>query len=320
MQPRDCDATLARGASVVSVTPTPTRTRAASRSQLTFGGIVPSAATVEGDTVLASVLAVEMHSDGAVLPLLVLSEASGVLGWDLPTGLSVTDDAGRDYAVEQVAGSSGLGALAATAWIEPAPPPEARTLALTLDGLTRTVASRRGGLERPLTPEPLSLELDLVPERTAAEVPEEPELPVGERPAGRAPARARTSFAGLVPIGQARLDPDGAVCLWALERYRDRSVLTVAALADEPVRLEAMAPGSGQADLWDDRGNRYGAVPVHGASQAGWMEASLEVTPAIDPAARVLAVRLSRLPATAEGRADPPLAGPFTFGVTLPPT
>ena len=54
--------------------------------------------------------------------------------------------------------------------------------------------------------------------------------------------------------------------------------------------------GEGLVDIWDDRGARYSAGPVQGAGGPGWSETSIEVIPALDPAAGALGVRLSDLP------------------------
>ena len=71
------------------------------RRQGSLGGLVPSSAVArEGDTLIVA-LCVEVHSEGAVLPLLVLSDAPGLLGWDPVKGLSVRDDAGREYEVAE---------------------------------------------------------------------------------------------------------------------------------------------------------------------------------------------------------------------------
>ena len=123
-----------------------------------------------------------------------------------------------------------------------------------------------------------------------------------------------------MPIGQARLAEGAAVCLWALERYEDRAVLSFGTLADEPLRVGPVTPGAGTVEVWDDRGRRYAVAPIHGAARPGWSETSLEIAPAIDPAARALGVRLSGLPCEgAPPRDGEALAGPFTFGVAVPP-
>jgi hypothetical protein len=290
------------------------------RRQAGLGGLVPTGALARAGETLVLAQVVEVHPDGAVLPLLVLSDAPGLLGWDPGQGLSVRDDAGREYAVGALAQQAGLGALQTAVWIEPAPPPEARLLRLEVTGLMRTSAARGGGgVERPLAGETWELEIDLVPGRTAVDPPPEPS---GEAPEGRpahVPSRTFAGFRDLVPIGQARMGEGAAVCLWALERYDDRAVLSVGTLGDEPLRVGPLTPGAGEVEVWDDRGRRYAVAPIHGAARPGWSETSLEVVPGIDPGARALAVRLSRLPC--EGpppRGGEALAGPFTFGVAIP--
>ncbi len=289
------------------------------RRQGSLGGLVPTSAVArEGDTLIVA-LCVEVHSEGAVLPLLVLSDAPGLLGWDPVKGLSVRDDAGRAYEVQNLAQQAGLGALQTAVWIEPAPPPDARRLRLEVTGLVRTAVARGSGIERPLAGASWAFEIDLVPQRTVAPVPDEPTTdPPPGRPA-RVPARTFAGFRDLLPIGQARVSDGVAVCLWSLERYADRAVLSVGALVEDPLRAAPLTPGVGVVEVWDDRGARYEVSPIHGAARPGWSETSLEVSPAIDPQARALGVRLADLPGhgpTPDARR--PLAGPFTFGVAVP--
>jgi hypothetical protein len=264
-------------------------------------------------------LCVEVHAEGAVLPLLVLSDAPGLLGWDPVKGLAVRDDLGHEYEVQNLAQQAGLGALQTAVWIEPAPPPQARRLLLEVTGLVRTAVSRGTGVERPLSGASWSFEIDLVPQRTAAPVPDEPSVePPPGRPA-RVPARTFAGFHDLLPIGQARVTDGAAICLWSLERYSDRAVLSVGALVEDPLRAAPLTPGVGRVEVWDDRGMRYEVSPIHGAARPGWSETSLEVSPAIHPEARALGVRLADLPGhgpTPSARL--PLAGPFTFGVAVP--
>jgi hypothetical protein len=285
-----------------------------------LGGLVPARAVARSGETLALALVVEVHPEGAVLPLLVLSDAPGLLGWDPAQGLSVRDDAGREYEAGALAQQAGLGTLQTAVWIEPAPPADARRLRLEMTGLTRTAVSRGGGgVERPLAGGAWELEIDLVPGRTAVEPPPEP---AGEPPAGRparVPARTFGGFRDLVPIGQARMADGAALCLWALERYEDRAVLSLGTLADEPLRVGPLTAGSGDVAVWDDRGRRYGVAPIHGAARPGWSETSLEIVPALDPQARALGVRVSSLPCEGPApRGGEALAGPFSFGVALP--
>jgi len=292
------------------------------RRQAGLGGLVPTDAVARAGDTLVLALVVEVHAEGAVLPLLVLSDAPGLLGWDPGQGgLTVRDDAGREYEVATLAQQAGLGALQTAAWIEPAPPPDARRLRLEVSGLMRTAAARGGGgVERPLTGDLWELGIDLVPGRTAVEPPPEPAAePPSARPAG-VPARTFGGFRDLVPIGQARMGEGAAVCLWGLERYGDRAVLSLGTLADEPLSVAPITPGAGMVEAWDDRGNRYGVAPIHGAARPGWSETSLEIVPAIDPEARALGVRASGLPCQGPPpRAGEALAGPFTFGIAIPP-
>jgi hypothetical protein len=109
-----------------------------------------------------------------------------------------------------------------------------------------------------------------------------------------------------------------ALCLWALERYRDRAVLTVAALVEEPARVGPIAPGHGSVTAWDDRGTRYAVAPVHGVARPGWSETSLEIVPAVPGEARRLGVRIADMPEEPAPGGRVVLAGPFTFGVALP--
>ena len=109
----------------------------------------------------------EVHAEGAVLPLLVLSDAPGLLGWDPVQGLVVRDDAGRQYEVRNLAQQAGLGALQTAVWIEPGaatrrPPPAARG---DRPGAHRRVAGGLG-VERPLAGATWRLDLDLLPPRT----------------------------------------------------------------------------------------------------------------------------------------------------------
>lgn len=289
------------------------------RRQGSLGGLVPASAVArEGDT-LVMALCVELHADGAVIPLLVLSDAPGLLGWDPARGLGVRDDAGREYAVANLAQQAGLGALQTAVWIEPVPPPDARALHLEVDGLVRTAVARGGGgVERPLSGTVWRLDLDLVPGRTAAPPPGEPDAPAPPGRPARVPARTFGGFRDLLPIGQARMADGAAVCLWGLERYEDRAVLTVGTLAEDPLRVAPMTPGAGRVEVWDDRERRYEVSPIHGAARPGWSETSLEISPALPDDARVLGVRLSDLPGEGPPAARAALAGPFTFGVAVP--
>jgi hypothetical protein len=278
------------------------------RGQSTFGGLVPTSASARTPSAMVAALCVEHHAQGAAVPLLLLSEAPGLLRWDPADGLVATDDLGTAYRSRGVSRQSGLGALQATAWLEPAVPAAARRLALEVRDVLRVTSPRGGvGIERPLSGGPWRLDVDLLPERTAAATPAEPAaVPIAPAPP-RVPARTLPALRGLVPVGQARLTPDGAVCVWALERYTDRAVMTLAVLRGR----EGAALG-GTVEAWDDLGGRHRAAVLAESSRDGWTEGTLELVPGIDPAARALAVRVAGL------QPGGALAGPFTFGVALP--
>jgi hypothetical protein len=257
---------------------------------------------------MVAVLAVEHHAEGVAVPLLVLSQAPGMLAWEVDEGLEAADDVGTQYHVRGLSRQAGLGSLQVTAWLEPAVPPSARRLELIASGIQRISSPRGGvGIERPLPDGTWELTVELVPDRTAAPVPAEPDSAALGPAAPRVPARAMAGFRGLVPVGQARVVPGGAVCVWAVERYQDRAVMTVAVL-----RGAEGAGLGGSVEVWDDRGGRYHVALLHETSRDGWTEGSLELVPALDPAAAVLGVRLEGLEPA--GVMD----GPFTFGVALP--
>jgi hypothetical protein len=287
------------------------------RSGASFGGVVPSSAVARDAGTLVAALCVEHHSDGAVVPLLVLSEAPGVLAPEALETVSVRDDRGRDYRVVVLNGQSGLGTLQASLWIAPPLPADARRIDLTVPGLARTAPARGGGgVTRPLAGGPWSLAIDLVPSRTTVPVPARPDRRT-ERPGSRGervPARALAAFRGLVPVGQARVSSGEAVCLWALERYQDLALLTLAVLDGGG---DSGAPAGDELSLsaWDDRGRAYAVTFLSASAAQGWCDLTVRLEPAIDPAAERLGVRVA---AAAEGAAAGQ-ATEFLFGVALPP-
>jgi hypothetical protein len=288
------------------------------RGQETFGGLLPSAAVSRSEETVVLALSVEHHADGAAIPLLCLSSAPGVLGLDPESAIGVTDDQGRAYDVTTITKDAGLGAVQATIWVTPAIPPDARRLEVEVRTLSRVSTGRRGGGERPLTDGPWRLDLDLLPERTAAEQPARPRGRAAVAASAKAPARSAAAFEGLVPIGQARVGHGLAVCVWSLERYGERAVLSLGCLTAEGVDVTPLAPGKGEVRVWDDAGGLYEVAPIHGSAGSHWIEASLEITPAPPPEATALGIRIADLPGTArtpEGRHA--LEGPFDFGVTL---
>lgn len=301
-------------ATVVPSTPTARR-----RDRAGFGGIVPSAAVARAGETLVAALAVEHYVDSVVIPVLILSDAPGVIGWDASTGLAVGDDRGTRYDVEVLRATAGLGQLAYTVRLAPAVPADATRLELDIDGIVRVSPARGGGagVTRQLTGGPWALTVDLRPPRTVAEMPDEP----GDRrrpgARGSTPARSHGAFIDLVPVGQARLTDDSAICVFAIERYWDRSVLTVAALGshEDPAGVPVIEGAA--VDLWDDRGQRYRATALHGTTDDVWSEAAFEVLPPLDPDAQRLAIRVHTIPTQSEG--STPRPGPVTLGVALPP-
>ena len=310
------DATVSRVSTSTPVAADP------ERRQSGFGGLLPTSAVArEGDTLVVA-LSVEVHAEGAVLPLLVLSDAPGLLGWDPVQGLVARDDHGRAYEVAQPRPAGG-----------PRRAPDrgldrARrrrrtpaTCVLEVSGLVRTavVAGRVASSARSPAPPGASTSTCC---RRAPPWTCPSRRPASRRPGGpaRVPARTFAGFRDLVPIGQARVAEGAAVCLWALERYADRAVLSVAALAEDPLRVAPLTPGVGRVEVWDDRGRAYEVTPIHGAARPGWSETSLEVVAGDRPGgARRSACGSRDLP----GHSPPPaqrdaLAGPFTFGVAIP--
>ncbi len=281
------------------------------RGRATFGGLVPSAAVARTAATAVAALGVELHTEGAIVPILVLSDSAGPITADAASGVTITDDRGTGYLVAECALHPGLGSLQLDVWITPAPPPEAQRLHVAVDGLARTAITRRGdAVERMLSEGPWHLDVDLVPPRTAVPVPPEPPAAPAPVPSARVPARAFATFEGLVPVGQARVAADIGLCVWAIERYRDRAVLSLAVLAAVARGGAPIAAEPGSVALWDDRGRHYEVAPVHSSVRAGWSETSLEVTPAIGPDVRAVGIRITD-----------PGAGPaegFTFGIAVP--
>lgn len=281
------------------------------RGRSTFGGLVPSAAVARSAATAVAALGVEFHTDGAIVPLLVLSDSAGPLVVDARSGVTITDDRGTEYRVAECAQHPGLGSLQLDVWITPAPPAGAHVLHVHVDGLARTAITRRGdAVERLLSEGPWQIDVDLMPARTAVPAPSEPPSAPSPARAARVPARAFATFEGLLPVGQARVADEIGLCIWAIERYRDRAVLSVAVLAAAVRGRAPAAAEPGAVALWDDRGRHYQVAPVHSSVRAGWSETSLEVTPAIGSDVRALGVRVTA--PGAEGDVE------FTFGIAVP--
>lgn len=281
------------------------------RSSTSFGGVVPSTAVARDGSALVAALAVEHHADGAAIPLLVLSDAPGLLAWEPLDAAAVRDDRGRSYSTSLLHGQAGLGALQASLWIEPPPPVDARVLEVSVPALSRLAPARGGsGITRQLPGGPWDLVVDLVPGRTGAPVPAHPRCAPAEIAAGtRVPSRTMAAFLDLVPVGQARIASDLAVCLWGIERYGDLALVTLSMLG--PPR--GGIPGEGtELEVWDDRGTLYTATLEHAGSSESWSEMVVRIAPALDRGATRLAVRV-----TARRDGDDDVE--FLFGIALPP-
>jgi hypothetical protein len=280
------------------------------RNSTSFGGIVPSMAMARDGSALVAALAVEHHAAGAAIPLLILSDAPGLLAWEPLAEATVHDDRDRVYTTELLHGQAGLGGLQASLWIEPPLPADSRFLRVSVPALFRLAPARGGsGITRQLPGGPWELIIDLVPPRTTAPVPAHPgALPVETGPGARVPSRTLNAFIDLIPAGQARIGPDLAVCLWAVERYGDLALLTLSFLgaSDDAV------PGEGvEVAAWDDRGTTYEVTPEQAGSAETWSDLVVRVAPAIDSSATRLAVRVS----VHRDDADP---AEFLFGIVLP--
>lgn len=285
------------------------------RSGPSFGGVVPSSCVARDGGTMVAALCVEHHADGAVVPLLVLSDAPGVLSWESLEDVVVRDDHDRGYAVSVLHGQAGLGAMQVSLLVEPAPPADARHLLVMIPSLSRLAPARGGsGVTRPLAGGPWVLDVDLVPSRTTVPVPArvdpvdlDDDEPLG---AGRVPTRGVGAFVDLVPVGQARVGAHVAVSLCSLERYEDLAVLTLAIL-DDPAAESPHAAEDVAVAAWDDRGTSYDVEFESASGAPGWSELAVRLTPALHPEATRLGVRVAPEPGAEDGP-------DFLFGVALP--
>ncbi len=283
-----------------------------------FGGIVPTAAVARSEATAVMALAVEHHAEGAAIPVVIVSDAPGLLTWDPDDGLTAVDDVGTHYVARTIAQSGTLGSLAVTIWLEPAIPSSARRLELSLTAVNRLSATRtRASVERALTGGPWELSIDLTPERTVASPPFAPHSadPLPPRPTS-VPVRSVGALERLVPIGQARIRPAFTLALWSIEAYLDRAVLSLGLLVDHPSEAGHLFPDAGRVSVWDDLGNRYRATPTGGITGPGWSESTVEIVPAPSPAGATLGIEVDALPIRdADGQAIK--SGPLTFGVAI---
>jgi hypothetical protein len=281
------------------------------RTSTSFGGIVPCSESARDGSAQVAALAVEHHADGAAIPLLILSDTPGLLAWEPLDDATVRDDRDRPYSASILHGQAGLGALQASLWIDPAPPPDAKFLSVSVPMLLRLSPARSGNaIPRQLPGGPWDLIVNLVPPRTTAPIPPRPHTPPEEPgPGGRVPSRTLSAFRGLIPVGQARIARDMTVCLWAIERYDDLALLTLSMLGAQSGDI----PGEGALlDVWDDRGTRYEASLEQAGSAESWSEVVVRIAPAIDLRARRLAVSVD----VAHGDGD---VMEFLFGIAITP-
>lgn len=263
-------------------------------------------------------LAVEHHSDGTVIPLMMISDAPGLLTWESGIGMEVVDDLGTAYNVHTVTQLGALGSLAVTVWLDPVIPTEAAWLRLSVHDIHRLSATRgRSSVERPLVGGPWELDIDLRPERTVAPAPPRPapHVPLPPRPS-RVPARAVGTLQGVIPVGQAKIRPHFTLGVWAVERYIDRAVMSVGLLVDPPHEAGHLFPDVGVVNVWDDLGNQYRATPIGGVTGPGWSESSVEVVPAPLPGVETLGIEIGEVPVL-DSDGESVESEPILFGVAV---
>ena len=285
------------------------------RSRRDFGGLLPAGTLVRAGSTTLAALAVELYAEGALIPLLVLTDNPGPLALDVADGVVVSDERGGHYAAAPLAEHPGLGMLQVDLWVTPAPPADVRRLQVSVAALSRTAITRRGEpVSRPLSGGPWELTLELVPARTAIpQPPAEPGLGDAAPGTARVPLRSRAGLRDIIPIGQARLERDRGLCLWALERYEDRGVLSLSVLGD--ARERVAAPPVERIALWDDRGRHYRVGAASSTVRPGGGEPFLEISPAVGEDARALGLRVTR-----PDRADGDASGEILFGVRVEAT
>ena len=287
------------------------------RSADTFGGLLPCGATARSDETIVVALALEHHTDGFAVALLILSGAPGQLAWLASEGLSVVDDLGKAYPVQLINQVTGLGALSATVWIDAPAPPQARVIRLSVTQIQRVAGTRDGaGGLRSLSGGPWQLELPLLPAGTIASVPPMGGDVLGASAARRIPPRSWSALRSVVPIGQSRVREGATISLWALERYEERDILTLSVLVDPPFVATPDEIGE-EIVLWDDLGAKYSCRTANALAGARWSETVIEVIPPVDPEARRIGIQIGSLPII-DADGAPVGLGPVTFGVALP--
>jgi hypothetical protein len=288
------------------------------RSADTFGGLLPCGVVTSTEETAVVALALEHHTDGFAIALLIMSGAPGQLAWIATEGLSVVDDLGKAYPVQLVTQHAGLGTLGATVWIDAAIPPQARSLRLSISDVQRVAGARAGaGGLRTLSGGPWQIELPLIPQRTITEPP--PMGAVVHEPLAsrRIPSRSWSALRSVVPVGQSRVRDGVSLSLWALERYDELDILTLSLLVDAPFTPTMPESMDGHIAIWDDLGHQYSCTVVGGATGARWAEAVVEITPPINDSATRLGIEIGAIP-VADSDGVPLATEPMTFGVTLP--
>ena len=267
---------------------------AANRGATSLGGLVPCAATARDGSALVMALAVEIHSDGVAIPLVVVADTPGIISLgDEPT-VTASDDVGTTYDVDVITRTSGLGSMTATIWLDGAIPESATRLDIHVETIRRVAVTRSPvAVERPVSGGPWDLGIPLQPMRTLAD----PPLQSGAtarptREPDRVPPRSVSAFRGITPIGQAKIRDGLVVCAWAIEHYDDRALLTLAALGEANVDLEPVDITDDEISVWDDVGSRYSVRSIGHVGGPGWSETTLEVLPPIDERATRLGISI----------------------------
>ena len=293
--------------SAVSTEHTPSRPVRSGVARPASGGLLPTSAVArEGDTLVVA-LCVEVHAEGAVLPLLVLSRRPRPAGLGSGPGPERARRRRADVRGRQPRPAGRASARSRPpSGSSPRRPPDARRLLLEVSGLVRTAVARRRRASSARSPAPPGASTSTcVPPRTAAEVPEEPATPAAPGRPARVPARTFGGFRDLVPIGQARDGRRrGGLPLGAGALRRPRRAERRRPSPRTPCGWRRSPPASAASRCGTTAAAGTTSSPIHGAARPGWSETSLEVAPAIDPAARALGVRLADLP----GHAAPPAA------------
>lgn len=291
---------------------------AANRSATSLGGLVPCAVTSREGSTLVMALAVEIHGEGVAIPIVVVTDAPGIISLRDEDAVAVSDDVGTTYDVVTIARASGLGSMTATIWLRGAIPEAATRLDIRVAAIGRVaVTGSPVAVERAISGGPWDLSIPLRPTRTLADPPIQ--SGAGGAPArepDRVPPRSCPAFRGITPIGQAKIRDGLVVCAWAIEHYDDRALLTIAALADAAADLEPVDVADDEVSVWDDVGGRYDVRSIAHVGGRGWSETTLEVLPPIDRRAMRLGIALRDF-VIVDGARQPALEAHFALHATV---